>query len=391
MNRYFYILVFVFATMPYSQDPPDPLTKVSSSVHLGIWGYTFNQLSGNGIASVIDGSIGAFSYGNPALLNLHNKITMEFSGYDESMENIYPNYSFLIDRHIVPFSSFNIILPFKYKIGISYNNLYSWESGEMEVTTVASPDGTGESSTVSLSCKLNNYSLSIANSLMILNNKIHYGLQLNKKVFRQSFYTTAGKGYGISIKSGLLHEIDDIQFGVSFETETTISIEFEGEGLQVVDEDGITVLERTNSFNTYLPAKLNLGFLILLTKKVESYIEYDRSYWLKISDYDYDKDDMEYSMGIRYSPNNKLAVTLGYYKIKTHMQNQYGGSNLFDESPFENELVNFGLVYKFKSFVVDLGYATVVKNKYYDANKQSFIKFSIAKHLDNFFNPKAKP
>ena len=85
MNRYFYILLFVFATMPYSQDPPDP---PDISVYLHIWGYTFNQLSGSGIASVIDGSIGAFSYGNPALLNLHNKITMEFSGYDESKVNI---------------------------------------------------------------------------------------------------------------------------------------------------------------------------------------------------------------------------------------------------------------------------------------------------------------
>ena len=92
-------------------------------------------------------------------------------------------------------------------------------------------------------------------------------------------------------------------------------------------DDGETLQKKTNSFNTYLPAKLNLGFLILLTKQVESYFEYDRSYWSKISDYDYDKDDIEYSMGIRYSPNDKLAITLGYYKINTHMQNQYGGTN----------------------------------------------------------------
>jgi len=361
--------------MPYSQDPPDPPDAASTSLKFYPYGYTLKKLSGNGIVGVTNGSIGAFSYGNPALLNLHNKITMEFSGYDESKVNIYPNFSSLIDRHIVPFSSFNIILPFKYKIGISYNNLYSWGSGELEVTSVPSPDGTGESFTVSH--ELNNYSLSIANSLMILNNKIHYGLQVNDKVFRESFYTTVKKGYGISINSGLLIEMVDIQIGASFETETNIEYDYEG--------------EINYSFNTYLPAKLNLGFLILLTKKVESYIEYDRSYWSKISDYDYDKDDIEYSMGIRYSPNNKLAVTLGYYKINTHMQNQYGGTNLYDESPFENEIVNFGLVYKFKSFVFDLGYATVVKNKYYDDKKQSFIKFSIAKHFDNFFNPKAKP
>ena len=73
------------------------------------------------------------------------------------------------------------------------------------------------------------------------------------------------------------------------------------------------------------------------------------------------------------------------------MQNQYGGSNLFYESPFENELVNFGLVYQFESFIFDLGYAKVVKNKYYDDKKQSFLKLSIATYLDNFFNPKPKP
>ena len=49
------------------------------------------------------------------------------------------------------------------------------------------------------------------------------------------------------------------------------------------------------------------------------------------------------------------------------------------------------LVYRFKSFVFDLGYATVVKNKYYDANKQSFVKLSIATYLDNFISPRAKP
>ena len=145
MNRYFYILLVVFATIPYSQDPPDPPDAVTTvaSIKTYPWGLTMNKLSGSGTVGVTNGSIGAFSYGNPALLNLHDKITMEFSAYDESMVDIYPNFSSL-DRHIVPFSSFNIILPFKYKIGISYNNLYSFNSGEMEVTTEANPDGIGE-------------------------------------------------------------------------------------------------------------------------------------------------------------------------------------------------------------------------------------------------------
>jgi hypothetical protein len=73
------------------------------------------------------------------------------------------------------------------------------------------------------------------------------------------------------------------------------------------------------------------------------------------------------------------------------MQNQYGENNLFDESPFENELVNFGLVYQFESFVFDLGYATVVKNKYYDDKKQSFFKLSIATYLDDFLNTTPNP
>ena len=158
------------------------------------------------------------------------------------------------------------------------------------------------------------------------------------------------------------------------------------------DVDGEKIQKEIKSFYIYSPAKLSLGFLILLTKQVESYIEYDRSYWSNISNYDYDKDDIEYSMGIRYSPNKKLSVTLGSYKIDTHLQNQYGNNNLLlSESPFENEIINLGFIYDFKSFVFDLGYATVVKNRYYDDNKQSFFKLSIATYLDNFFNPTPSP
>ena len=47
-------------------------------------------------------------------------------------------------------------------------------------------------------------------------------------------------------------------------------------------------------------------------------------------------------------------------------------------SSFGNELLSIGLTYKSKSFSIDLGYATVVKNKYYDDIKQSFLKLSIA-------------
>ena len=109
MKIYVYMIIVGCVGMMLSQDPPDAVSKVGTSVQLNIWGYTFNQLSGSGIVGAINGSIGAFSYGNPALLNLHDKITMEFSGYDESMVDIYPNFSSLKDRHIVPFSSFNII------------------------------------------------------------------------------------------------------------------------------------------------------------------------------------------------------------------------------------------------------------------------------------------
>ena len=73
-----------------------------------------------------------------------------------------------------------------------------------------------------------------------------------KEVINQ-FIDLTRKGYGISFKSGLLYEMDDIQFGLSFETETNI-------------------IQKRGSFssNEYLPENLNLGFLILLTKKVES-------------------------------------------------------------------------------------------------------------------------
>ena len=60
--------------MPYSQDPPDPPDAASTSFKFYPYGYTLKKLSGNGIVGATNGSIGAFSYGNPALLNLHNKI-----------------------------------------------------------------------------------------------------------------------------------------------------------------------------------------------------------------------------------------------------------------------------------------------------------------------------
>ena len=99
--------------MMLSQDPPDPpdaVSKVGTSVQLNIWGYTFNQLSGSGIVGAINGSIGAFSYGNPALLSLHDKITIEFSAYDESTENIYPNIKAKIKSTDMPMIGLSCIL-----------------------------------------------------------------------------------------------------------------------------------------------------------------------------------------------------------------------------------------------------------------------------------------
>ena len=176
--------------------------------------------------------------------------------------------------------------------------------------------------------------------------------------------------------------------GVAFETQTHFPIRFDVEGLQVPvpDEEDVAapVQKITKTYHAYLPYNINVGIKIPITKKAESYFDYTRSYWSKISKYDFDKDDIRLSMGIRYSLYDKLVTTLGYYIINTHRDSKPRNSTY--PSPYENELLSIGLIYKWELFNIDFGYATVVNNKYYDDKKQSFLKLSIATYLDNFFN-----
>ena len=386
MIRRLIILLLIVGCIFSQTPPPDAVTKVAGSINIYSFGFTFNELSGSGIVCATSGSNKIYSYGNPALLNLQDRFTISASYYKESQYNIY---SWLEDKHISPFSSFNISLPYKYKIGLSYNNLYSWESEEMGATTASQPDGSGDSYT--LKKHINNYSITFANDFLFQKYKIHYGFQLNNKLYRENIYTIIGENIGHSLKTGIIINKNGLELGFAFETRTKFSIEYEGEGLVVatLDTSGeieSKLLNNTIKFNAFLPYKFELGIKTPIIRNIESYIDYSRSYWSEINEYSYDKDETKLSTGIRQLIDNKVVVTVGYHKITTHVQK----NDLAGLAPFNNELYNIGLIFMGESFDIELGYAKVFRNKYYTNKEQSFSTISFITYFDHLLASKSE-
>ena len=231
--------LIVFCGIVFSQDPPDPpdaVTKVSTSaanwlkIESGVRGIAMagaQAAAGRGLSGV---------YYNPASI-----------AYIESSEAYFSKSQYLAGithntlaygRRLTPTDYFGL-------------HLFYLNSGDMEVTTVPSPDGTGEYFNV-----------------LDVSLRFVYGKQLTDrlrvggsvKYIREEIYTTFMQSFVFDLGSNFNTGIYGIILGMSV-SNFGPDVQFQGEGLQVeVDpEDDISGYQQKITKKFSLPLVFRLG------------------------------------------------------------------------------------------------------------------------------------
>ena len=324
-----------------------------------------NKLSGYGIVANGSTSFGGFSLGNPALLNNYNRFELGFSSLEGSS---------YLDLYKDPFASLSIVLPFTYKIGISYNNIYSTYLSRL-ATTQEYPDGE-YGRNFSLERTLDKYSILMANQLKLFNTDIYYGIQFNEYSYMEKIYTTEISASGRSFALGILIPSSNSKFGFYMESEASMSGELIGIGLSspiLEDSSPNGNLGKVSiPYDFSYPMNIGLGFQSFLSPDIEIYIEHNRFFQPRRS-CAFRNELIDYTIGFRYSVNQDLLASIGYYS-----QDDQENSNSLP-SFHKNNRINLGFVYKSKFLIYDFGYAFTRTENY-------VVKLSISMYLDSFLN-----
>jgi len=233
--------ILIFSNISFSQDPPDPpdaVTKVGTSAAnwLKIDSGVRGMAMGGSQASSGRGISGAFY--NPASIAFIEKSEMYYSK---------SNYLAGITHNTIGYGT-KLTSTDYFAL-----HLFYLDSGEMEVTTGTSPDGTEEYFNV-----------------MDLSFRVMYGKQLTDrlrfgasiKYIREKIYTTQMQSFVFDLGSNFNTGIMGIKLGMSV-SNFGPDVQFSGEGLDVKVPDTLAISERlakiTQEFSVPLVFRLGVS------------------------------------------------------------------------------------------------------------------------------------
>ena len=239
MKYYFiFLVIFCFGVSQESPDPPDAVTKVATSaanwlkIESGVRGISMGGsqvASGSGISGV---------FYNPASI-----------AFTQSSEVYWSKSDYLagITHNTLGYAT--RITPTDY-LGLY---LFYLDSGEMEVTTVISPDGTGEKF-----------------SVLDLSVRLIYGKQLTDrlrigaavKYFREEIYTAYMQSLVLDVGSNFDTGMYGFILGMSV-SNFGPEVQFEGDALDVTVDDDIAVSGKlskiTSKFSVPMTFRMGLS------------------------------------------------------------------------------------------------------------------------------------
>jgi len=236
MRLYFILLPVLYLSTIFSQDPPDPpdaVTKVATSAANWLKIESGTRGIGMGGSQVASGRGLSGAYFNPASIAFIDRSEAYFS--KSSFYAGITHNTLGYGTRLTPTDYFGL-------------HLFYLDSGLIERTTEVSPDGTGEFYNV-----------------LDISLRLIYGKQLTDrlrvggsiKYIREEIYTTYMQSFVFDLGSNFNTGISDIILGMSV-SNFGPDVQFQGDGLQVEDEDGGTTQKITEKFSVPLVFRLGI-------------------------------------------------------------------------------------------------------------------------------------
>ena len=236
MRLYFILFSVLFLSTIFSQPPPDPpdaVTKVATSAANWLKIESGTRGIGMGGSQAASGRGLSGAYYNPASIAFIEGQEAYFSKSDYFAGITHNTIGY--GTRLTPTDYFGL-------------HLFYLDSGLIERTTEISPDGTGEFYNV----------LDISFRLMYgkqLTDRLRVGGSI--KYIREEIYTTYMQSFVFHLGSNFNTGISDIILGMSV-SNFGPDVQFQGEGLQVEDEDGGTTQKVTEKFSVPLVFRLGI-------------------------------------------------------------------------------------------------------------------------------------
>jgi len=324
--------VFIFG-LSFCQDPPDPpdaVTKVGTSAANWLKVESGTRGIAMGGSQVASGRGISGAYYNPASI-----------AFIDASEVYYSKSNYLVDITHNTIGYGTKLTPTDY-FGL---HLFYLDSGNMEVTTVASPNGTGEMFSV----------LDISLRLIYgkqLTDRLRLGASI--KYIREKIYTTQMQSFVFDLGSNFNTGIYGLQLGMSV-SNFGPDVQFTGEGLDKVVPDSTAISGKlskiTQKFS--VPLVFRLGIQKYLIGEDEESINRLNVSADAINPIDY----MVYGgIGAEYSWNNMAYIRGGTKLFHDTAGMSLGGGLKWNMFEVDYAYVNYGILKETHQFGISLNF-----------------------------------
>ncbi len=338
-------------------------------------GFALQTLSSLGTSNIIN-DISNISSINPASINEFNKISCGISYlFQSKIDEAY--IAGIAHNRIQNFTpqSFGILFPFnELKIGIGMRQRYNSELdlGQIQITTMERPDGTGEYFLPIYRTNVHSYSFILSylfDNFLSQGNEFSLGFKLDynrlheyEEIWRMSNDIVANS-FGWS--AGFIYKIGKedkkaLKLGLSYESSVEFSKYFTYGNSQL----NLVPLDSNNRNTTYyaiinpnyllkgnIPGELKFDFNINPVSTLNFCTSVNYIFWNSITDNF--NNQFEFAENIIFSPNKRISASAGIYTTGRKFKQDYFGIN--------NELHAFflsaGIKFNFNYFDVNLALA----------------------------------
>ncbi|MEJ2545714.1 MAG: hypothetical protein P8Y99_16745 [Calditrichaceae bacterium] len=356
-----YILIFILIIYVFSGDPERVgSTSINFSKNPQTTG--INAINSIGFSNLIVSSVAEISHANPASLCNFSQPSLGLLFNYAPPQNIFYSYKLKRTKQYLPYSAGFVYPISNICLAVGYHKKYSHsiDLGEIPLTTIEEPEGTGITFSPKFIAELHSLSFSGCynySNLFMNDDNISVGLQMDVDYLyvKEQVSSVAAKvsDMGLSGKLGLNYKFSDfISFGILYSKGSYIKseMEYEGSGLEEqISTDSSTIYLNMESINQKyvfeLPDKFSYGFFTVPFKRFYFSLTISHIFWNRINSY-FDN-SIDISSNVIYKvPYSRIDLTCGIFDRKEN-------SDLFD---FNNDLffLNFGIRQNFNNSAISV-------------------------------------
>lgn len=369
MKNLVWLLVLSNSIFLFSQTN---IRQGKSSVIFFPQGYGVKLLNSSGTSSILN-DVSNLGFMNPASIS-------EFENYSLGLSyqfNTSIDETWIADigtsrvYNFYPQSVGGVVKWNKFVFGLGFGQKYNgtMDIGEIQITTVQNPYGTGEFFTPIIEKSIHSYSLSTNYSfdeLLQTKNKFVLGFRYNLNRFKE--YDEIGEligeaedffhSFNFGLFSSLsLDEARNIYFGFSYETKSDFEAKFETNSdiIQNPDPDPIrppAYIQVEQYLIGSTPAELKIDCGVDVTSSIKFLLNLATLFW--DDQIDNVKDQVEFSTSALYSFNEQFSSSLGFYVTDYKFKESYFSQLNTELNAF---FITAGLKVNLNKFSVDLAIA----------------------------------